>query len=499
MNKLLIFDTTLRDGEQMPGVHLSRAHKIEIARQLERMKVDVIEAGFPASSKGDFMCVKEIAAVLKNCAVAGLSRADRGDIDTAWEALKEAESPRIHTFIATSELHMKYKLKLSRDEVLRRVADSVSYAAGLCSDVEFSAEDASRSDVEFLTKVIETAIKAGARTINIPDTVGYAMPEQFGELVRGIIERTDTGNVIFSVHCHDDLGCATANTLSAIKAGARQAEVTVNGVGERAGNTSAEEVIMSLNTRADFYGIKSEADTKQIVRTSRLVSSLFGISVPPNKAIVGGNAFSHEAGIHQHGMMADSRTYEIMTPETVGLSSSNLVLGKLSGRHAFEKRLKELGYTIEGKDAEACFEKFKLVADKKETSDEDIMAIVNEYLDGLSGKYKLETFQIQSGNSVRSMAMVTLSCRGVSLSEAALGDGPIDAAFNAINRLSGAVEIKLEEYGIKAVTEGADALGEATVSVTIDGARYSGRSVSIDIIAASIKAYVNALNKWARE
>ncbi len=498
--KIIFFDTTLRDGEQTPGAHISRANKVEIARQLERLGIDVIEAGFPAASNGDLKAVEAVCAAIKNSTVAALARTLRSDIDAAVTALKDAAKKRIHIFIATSDLHLEHKLGISREEAIERVRDAVSYARNFFDDIEFSAEDASRSDRDYLCRVIEAAIESGATTINIPDTVGYSLPGEFGELISYIkANAKGIDKAVISVHCHDDLGNATANSLEAIKCGALQIEGSINGLGERAGNAALEEIIMNLYTRREYYGTQMNINTKEITRTSRLVSSLFGITVPPNKAIVGANAFIHESGIHQHGVLKDRRTYEIMSPDTIGLDDGNIVLGKLSGKHAFAKRLAELGYGLDENGINECFRIFKNFADKKAVSDRDIRAIVNEYLDSLSSIYELDTFQIQSGNRMSAMAMITLSCAGESISEAAIGDGPIDAAFNAIRRLSGADDIKLEEYGIKAVTEGTDALGEAKVKITIQGASYSGRSVSNDIIEASIKAYINALNKWAAQ
>ncbi len=498
------FDTTLRDGEQTPGIHLSRAHKLEIARQLERLGVDVIEAGFPASSHGDAAAVQTIAGQIKQSVVTALARASHADIDAAAAALQDCVHPRIHVFLATSDLHLEHKLHITRQEALSRIQDAVAYAKSKCASVEFSAEDASRTEESFLLTAVETAVRAGATVINIPDTVGYTMPGEFSRLiakVRSCLDQWEAQyalpHICLSVHCHNDLGCAVANSLAAVQAGAEQVECTLCGIGERAGNAALEEIVMSLRTRSDLYDASYRIDTTQLTRACRLVSSLTGIALAENKAIVGANAFRHESGIHQHGMMSDKRTYEIMTPESVGLSKSNLVLGKLSGRHAFAERVAELGYEIDDSGIGICFKRFKALADKKTVCDEDIMAIVNEYMDSFAEVYQLDTFQIQSGNRSRAMAMITLSCKGTSISEAALGDGPIDAAFNAVNRLGGADHVTLDEYQIKAVTEGADALGEATVKITIDGVSYTGRSASTDIIEASIRAYVNALNKWA--
>lgn len=504
MKQIRIFDTTLRDGEQTPGVHFSHTHKLEIARQLEKLGVNIIEAGFPASSPGDLRCVKDIADEIKICTVAALARCSESDINAAWEALKNAAHPRIHVFIATSDIHMQYKLKMTREQVLDSIKKWVSYASSLCTDIEFSCEDASRTDPDFLCEAVMTAVKSGASTVNIPDTVGYALPDEFGKIIARIRSELDAHesesgkHIYLSAHCHNDLGCAVACSIAAVENGADQLETAVNGIGERAGNAALEECVMAIYTRSEQLGVSTDVNTTQITRTSRLVSSLSGIPIPPNKAVVGGNAFAHEAGIHQHGILADRRTYEIMTPETIGLSSSNLVLGKLSGRHAFADRIAELGYSLSPEDIDECFARFKSYADKRAVSDEDIMAIVNEQLDARSPVYELDSFQIQSGNKVSSMAMIRLGCSGVFISDCALGDGPIDASFNAVNRLSGASDVKLEEYSIKAVTEGADALGEARVRVSIDGASYSGRGVSTDILEASIKAYISALNKWAK-
>lgn len=498
MNKIIIFDTTLRDGEQTPGVHISRAHKIGIAKRLEALGVDVIEAGFPASSPGDFSAVADIAKEVRNCGVCALARANESDIRTAAEALAGAVRPRIHVFIATSDIHMEYKLKMTREEVLEKVRSSVALARSLCEDVEFSAEDASRSDRDFLCSVLSAAIASGASTVNIPDTVGYAVPYEFGELISYVREHTEgIENAVISVHCHNDLGLAVSNSLFALRSGARQVECTVNGIGERAGNAAMEEIVMALRTRSDSFGLTTGIYTEQIAKTSRMVSSFYSFPVAPNKSVVGTNAFSHEAGIHQHGMMADKRTYEIMTPESVGMGGG-MVLGKLSGRHAFAQKLADLGYTLPEEALDKCFESFKSLADRKNVTDDDVMAIVNDYLDQLEPVYILDSFQIQSGNKIASMAMVTLSCNGTSVSEAALGDGPVDAAFNAVGRLSGADGITLDEYSIKAITEGNDALGEAKIRITIDGASFTGRGVSTDILEASIKAYVSALNKWAK-
>lgn len=498
MQNIFFFDTTLRDGEQTPGVRLSRAHKAEIAKQLEDLGVDIIEAGFPCASEGDFLAVAEVAATVKRATVCGLCRAVPAEVARTAEALAAAVHPRIHVFLATSDLHLAEKLHITRDEALVRVREAVTAARALCADVQFSAEDAGRSDRAFLLDVLRVAVDAGATTLNIPDTVGYNTPQEYGALIGAVAEAfADRPDIIISAHCHDDLGNATANSLAAIKAGARQVECTIGGLGERAGNAALEEIVMNLQTRRDYYGVTHNIVTREIVRTARMVSSFAGNPIPKNKPIIGANAFVHASGIHQHGVLSDARTYEIMTPESVGFTADSLALGKLSGKHAFAKRLEVLGYALSAEAVTACFAQFKNYADKKTVEDADIRAIVNEYLDTLSPVYELCSFQIQSGNKLQAMAMVTMGCGGETSSEAAVGDGPIDAGFQAINRLSGAEQVHLESYDIRAVTEGKDALGEARVTISIDGARYSGRSVSPDIIAASLQAYVNALNKWA--
>ncbi len=498
--QIKIFDTTLRDGEQTPGVNLNIHEKLEIARQLQKLGVDVIEAGFAIASPGDFEAIKTVSQNVKGLAIASLSRAVEKDIDRAWEAVQYAERPRIHTFIATSDIHMKYKLKMTEEEVLNRAVTMVKYAKKYCEDIEFSAEDASRTRVEFLYKIVEEVIKAGATVVNIPDTVGYSTPFEFGNLIKGIKENvTNIHKADISVHCHNDLGLAVANTFAAMVNGAVQLECTINGLGERAGNASLEEIIMGLNTRKDFYGIEHNINIDQIYRASKLTSSLTGISVQPNKAIVGANAFAHESGIHQHGVMAEKSTYEIMSPESIGLSQNRMVLGKLSGRHAFEERIKELGYTLSEEEIQKAFERFKSLADKKkDVSDKDIEALVGEEVSEVPEIFELESFHISSGNKVISTSTISLKKNNNIITEAATGDGPVDAAFNAIERAVGA-KFKLEEYIIRAVTEGTDALGEVTARVTKDGSTFIGRGVSTDIIEASVKAYLNAINRAINE
>ncbi|MFA6309543.1 MAG: 2-isopropylmalate synthase [Clostridia bacterium] len=494
--KIRIFDTTLRDGEQTPGASLNIQEKLEIAKQLAKMGVDVIEAGFAISSPGDFEAIRTISQNVKGPTIASLCRAIESDIDRAWEAVSIAESPRIHTFLATSPIHMKYKLKMTEDEVYERAVAMVKYSKKFCNDVEFSAEDASRSDVEFLYKVIEGVINAGAAVVNIPDTVGYATPDEFGRLIKSIKENvSNIHKAQISVHCHNDLGLAVANSMEAMKNGATQIECTINGLGERAGNASLEEIVMGLNTRRDFYGIEHNIDAKQIYRTSKLVSSLTGVMIQPNKAIVGENAFAHESGIHQHGVLNEKTTYEIMTPESVGLAQNKMVLGKLSGKHAFEERLIEMGYSLSNEEIAKAFVDFKNLADKKKVVlDGDIEALIGEKTSEVAGIFELASFQINSGNKVISTSMVSLKRNGDTLTEAATGDGPVDAAFNAIERVVG-FNMVLQSYNIKAVTEGKDALGEAVVRASYGGKVFIGRGISTDIIEASVKAFLNAINR----
>lgn len=494
-DKIIVFDTTLRDGEQTPGVNLDLNEKLKIARYLEKMGVDVIEAGFPAASPGDFEAVRMVSQHV-NCSVAGLSRSVPADIEKAWQAVKYSKKPRIHIFIATSEIHMQYKLRMDEDTVFKNAVDSVKLAKSFCEDIEFSCEDASRSDPKFLYKILEAVIDAGATTVNIPDTVGYAMPDEFGNLIKGIKENVpNIDKAIISVHCHNDLGLASANTLAAIKNGARQIETTINGLGERAGNCSLEEVIMSLSTRAGLFEATHSIDTTMIYRTSQRVSKISGVPVPVCKAIVGANAFAHESGIHQHGVLANPMTYEIMTPQSIGKTESTMVLGKLSGRHAFADRLQNMGYSLTKEEIDSAFIDFKNLADrKKNITDEDLDALLNTKTVDSPDYYKLDTFQIQSGNKMQSMASITLEHNNEAISEAANGDGPVDAAFNAATRIVGG-EWSLVAYDIKAVTGGMDALGEVTVRVSHNGAEHTGRGLSTDIIEASIKAYVNAINR----
>ncbi len=515
-----IFDTTLRDGEQSPGATMTSVEKLEVARALARMGVDIIEAGFPAASGDDLEAVRRIAVEVGSAThgqeklppvICGLARASANDIRRAWEAVRNAARPRIHTFLATSAIHMQYKLKMTQEEVLRRVAEMVSFARSLCSDVEFSPEDAGRSDPGFLYEVLAEAIRAGATTLNIPDTVGYTTPDEFGRLIEGIRRNTEgIGQCIISVHCHNDLGLATANTLAGIQAGARQAEVTVNGIGERAGNTSLEEVVMTLHTRRPVFNVSTGVDTTQIMRVSKLVSNYTGISVQPNKAIVGANAFAHEAGIHQDGMLKHQLTYEIMRPETVGVTQTRLVLGKHSGRHALKVRLAELGYDFLDEELDKAFTRFKNLADKKKTiTDADLEALVSDELYKPREIFSLDGLQVACGTIGMPTATVRLrSPDGTSYVQAALGTGPVDAIYKAIDTIVQAPNTLLE-FSVHAVTEGIDALGEVTVRIqgkdgtsSLDAQKetplhrtFGGHGADTDIIVASAKAYLSAVNK----
>jgi 2-isopropylmalate synthase len=524
-NNVRIFDTTLRDGEQSPGASLSSAEKLEIARALARMGVDIIEAGFPAASPDDLEAVRRIALEVGNPlpgegdfthripVICGLARATQSDIDAAWQAVQHAAHPRIHTFLATSPIHMRYKLRLEPEQVVERVREMVKYARSLCENVEFSPEDAGRSEPEFLYYVLGEAIKAGATTLNIPDTVGYTTPEEFGGLIAGIMAHTPgIDQVIVSVHCHDDLGLATADTLAGLRAGARQAEVTVNGIGERAGNTSLEEVVMALHTRRAIFNLETHIDTTQIARVSRMVSNYTGIPVQPNKAIVGANAFAHEAGIHQDGILKHQTTYEIMQPETVGISRSRLVLGKHSGRHALKAHLEELGYELSQAEIDQAFERYKQLADKKKViTDADLEALVEDQAYLSQEVFSLEGLQVACGTMGMPTATVKLrGPDGSSQIHAAVGTGPVHAVYQAIDALIG-VPNTLLEFNVHAVTEGIDAIGEVTVRLKADNGSlpqrtspqneqshartFGGYGADTDIIVASAKAYLAALNK----
>src|SRR3990172_2787179 len=500
-DNLIIFDTTMRDGEQSPGASMTRDEKLRIARQLERMRVDVIEAGFPASSNGDFEAVSAIARVIKDSTVAGLCRANDKDIQRGIDALKAAKSWRIHTFIATSALHMEKKLRMTPDQVFEQAKLSVRYAKNACPDVEFSPEDGSRSDPDFLCRVLEAVIREGATTINVPDTVGYAVPEQFGELIRSIRERVpNSDKAVWSVHCHNDLGMAVANSLAAVRiGGARQIECTVNGLGERAGNTSLEEVVMALRTRKDFFKLQTRIDTTQIAPASRLVSQITGFVVQPNKAVVGANAFAHASGIHQDGVLKARQTYEIMQAEDVGWSTNKIVLGKLSGRNAFKQRLKELGIDLESEDAvNIAFQKFKDLADKKaQIFDEDINALVSdEAVSAAREHWALVRMQQASGTGERPHATVVLNEAGAARRAQSPGGGPVDATFKAIETIAKSGS-ELLLYSVNAVTQGTESQGEVTVRLARGGRIVNGVGADTDIIVASAKAYVNALNKLA--
>lgn len=495
--QIKIFDTTLRDGEQTPGVNLNVKEKVMIAKRLEAMNVDVIEAGFPIASNGDFEAVKAIAIEVKDSIVAGLCRANKKDIDRAWEALSHAKKPRIHTFIATSPIHMEHKLKMTKEEVLAKAVEMVKYAKSLCDDIEFSAEDAYRSDKDFLCEIFSKVIEAGATTLNIPDTVGYALPHEFYEFIKYIKENTrGIDNVDISVHCHNDLGLAVANSIAGVSAGATQVECAMNGLGERAGNAALEEVVMALRLKKDIYGVDSNVISENIYRTSKLVSSLSGVDVQPNKAIVGANAFAHESGIHQDGVLKEKSTYEIITPESVGVKQeSNIVLGKHSGKHAFSSTLKDMGIELSDEETLEAFTKFKALTDKKKNvTFKDIEAIVN-YKKFFNETYKLKSFQINSGNKMICTASVVIDHGDNELTEVAIGDGSIDAAFNAIGRATG-VEVELKDYSIRSITDGTDALGEITVKIADgNGSVIVGKAIDEDIMEASINAYINAINK----
>ncbi len=494
--KIHIFDTTLRDGEQSPGASMNLQEKLRLAQQLVRLRVDVIEAGFPVASPGDFECVKTIADRVRDVQVAGLARCNEKDIDVAWEALKGGENPRIHTFIATSDIHLRYKLRMSRDEVVERAVAMVRHAARYTSNVEFSAEDASRSDLDFVCRVFEAVIQAGARVLNFPDTTGYALPDEFGEKIRYLMEHIPSiDKVILSVHCHNDLGLAVANSLAAIANGARQVETTINGLGERAGNTAMEELVMALRTRADRVPYHTDVVTEHIYPTSKLVSSITGIHVQPNKAIVGSNAFAHESGIHQDGVLKERTTYEIMDPADIGLSKSSIVLGKHSGRHALKQKTEEMGYTLTEDQLNRVFGRFKQLADlKKEIFDEDLEAILMDEVLRIPEAYQLLSIGVMSGSNSLPTAAVRMMVDGKEVSGAALGVGPIDAAFRVIAELTGTTS-KLLYFSVNSITGGTDAQGDVLVRLEDDGKMVIGQGTDPDIITAAAKAYLNGLNR----
>jgi 2-isopropylmalate synthase len=495
-NRVLIFDTTLRDGEQAPGASMNQHEKLDVAAALERLGVDIIEAGFPVISKGDFDSVYAVARQVKGAMVAGLARSVRKDIDAVVEALKPAKHPRIHVFLATSRIHMEHKLRKTPDEIVAVAVDAVKYAKKFVSDIEFSPEDASRSDKAFLYRVLEAVIKAGATTVNIPDTVGYAVPEQYGQLIADIRANVpNIGKAVISVHCHDDLGMSVANSLSAVRNGARQIECTVNGIGERAGNTSLEEVVMALRTRQDYFGVTTGINAREICRASRLVSKHTGFAVAPNKAIVGANAFRHESGIHQDGVLKEPTTYEIIRPEDVGFTGLGLVLGKHSGRHALKDRLKQLGIVLSDEELVKAFERFKTLSDKKkEVFDEDLIAIVEDEVQEVKEVWSLESLVVTSGTGIKPKVELKLRSGSKSFSRETTGDGPVDACYLAVDEVTG-LKGKLLNYSIHSVTQGKDAQGEVRVCVSFDGQKVTGIGASTDVIEASVKAYLNAVNK----
>ncbi len=497
--RIIFFDTTLRDGEQSPGSTMNLAEKLRLARQLESLGVDVIEAGFPASSPGDFEAVSAIAGEVTKAQVAGLARATRSDIERAWQAIKHAAAPRIHIFLATSPLHMKYKLRKEPAEVLEQIRESVAFASGLTANIQFSAEDAARSDPEFLIQAFNAAIAAGATTLNIPDTVGYAQPAEFGNLVRVVmagVKRPAERKIIFSVHCHNDLGLAVANSLAALEAGARQAEVTVGGIGERAGNACLEEIAMALHVRKEYFGFENGIHTEQIYPTVRLLSRIIGQPIPLNKPIVGANAFAHESGIHQDGVLKHRGTYEIMDPSAVGMPTNALVMGKHSGRRALKAKLENMGYQLDEGRMDIVFTAMKKLADLKQTVyDEDIEALVLEEVYRIPDKYRLVHLSVQCADTgVPPTAMVVMDIKGERRQHAGFGVGPIDAVFGVISSLTGRKPY-LEQYRVDAITGGPDALGEVIVRLTDEGCRSVGRGSHPDIINASARAYINALNR----
>lgn len=496
-DKVLIFDTTLRDGEQAAGAAMTTPEKLEIARQLERLGVDIIEAGFPISSPGDFEAVRTIAKEVRKPIITALAHANAAAVDRAWEAIKEARHPRIHVFLSSSDIHILHQLRKDREEVMGMAVSNVRRAKGYCPDVEFSPMDATRTDPQYLYAMLKAVIEEGATTLNIPDTVGYTTADEFTRLIQGIKANVPgIDKVTLSVHCHNDLGMAVANTLAAVKAGARQVEGCINGVGERAGNAALEEVIMSLKTRRDYFQVDMNVDTTQIYRASKLVSDITGFSVQPNKAVTGGNAFRHASGIHQDGLLKDRTTYEIMDPQSIGWPSSELVLGKLSGRHGLKARLNELGYQPSDPELNRLFEAFKELADKKrEVTDRDLEALMSNQRRSFAETYVLDHVQVSCGNHEVPTATVRLvGPDGVAKTDAATGTGPVDAVYRAINRIV-SVPNKLTEFSVRSVTEGIDAVGEVSIRIESEGKMYVGRSADTDIVVASAKAYMNALNR----
>jgi 2-isopropylmalate synthase len=495
-NRVYIFDTTLRDGEQSPGYSMNTEEKLMMARQLEKLGVDIIEAGFPIASEGDFDAVKQIAKVIKKSQVAGLARANKPDIDRAWQAIKGAAHPRIHTFISSSDIHLKYQLKKSRAQVLQEAVDAVKLARSYTENVEFSPMDATRSDKDYLVEMVSAVIDAGACTVNIPDTVGYTIPEEFGEMIAYLFAHVkNMGDTIIAVHCHNDLGLAVANSLSAIRNGARQVECTINGIGERAGNTAMEEIVMALATRKDMYGLYTKINTDQIYKTSRLLTQITGIPVQPNKAIVGANAFAHESGIHQDGLIKEKITYEIMTPQSVGISDTHIVLGKHSGRAAISQHLKKMGYNLNDEQITRVAARVKDLADvKKDIFDEDLEAIVSEEIYRGEDKYNLVYLNVVSGNVAVPTATMEMKIGDTVVREAGFGNGPVDATFAAIRKIT-KTNYQLMRYAVNAITGGSDAQGEVSVQLKYNGHAVVGRGADPDVIVASAKAYINALNR----
>ena len=497
MRKIKVFDTTLRDGEQSPGCSMNLSEKLEMARQLDALGVDIIEAGFAIASPEDFKSVEAISQTVKNCKVASLARCTTGDIDAAWNAVKGARYPRIHVFIATSDIHMEYKLKMTREQVLESIAKHVAYAKAYCDDIEFSCEDASRSDWEFMSKCCETAIKAGATTLNIPDTVGYSTPQEMFDLITYLREHTHgIDSCDISAHCHDDLGMAVANSLACLRAGATQVECTLCGIGERAGNASLEEIVMALHTRREYYQMETNVVTTQIYKSCKLLSSITGVPISPSKSIVGANAFAHESGIHQHGVIANALTYEIMKSTDVGIPQNTMVLGKHSGKHALQDRLTQLGYEVSKEQLDEIFVRFKALADKKKNlTDRDIMALAmaNSRITETHA-YELAGHLVSTGNDITNVACVRIRKGEEIFEDAAIGSGPIYAAFTAVDKITG-VGATLEDFSLNAVTDGEDAMGEAVVKLRFGDELYTGRGLSTDVIESSIRAYINGINK----
>ncbi len=500
-NSVVIFDTTLRDGEQAPGCSMTLNEKLRVAKALKELNVDVIEAGFPAASPGDFDSVSKIAQEIKGPSICALARCNNRDIEMAWEALKEAKKPRIHVFVATSEIHRKHKLKLAKDEIIKTAIENIKFAKSFCKDIEFSPEDASRTELEYLSEVVEEAIMAGATTINIPDTVGYAIPGEFYSVFKHLKDNVKNINSVrLSAHCHDDLGMAVANSLAAVEAGARQIECTINGIGERAGNCSLEEVVMAIKTRNKHFRLETNIKTQKLYHTSRIVSNVTGMHVPRNKAIIGENAFAHEAGIHQHGMLQNQATYEIMRPEDVGLSKSNLVLGKHSGRHAFREKVEQLGFQINSEDKlNDSFKNFKKIADKKKNMyDKDIESIIMNIDSAKFGPWTLKEIKVTSASSSPSSATASINNENNELlKETAKGEGPVAAVFSAIEKITN-ISLKLKNFEVRGITDGDDAQGEVTVTVEYKGQSYRGQAISTDILESSALAYLEVVNRISR-